>query len=290
VRVFSSGWGLILAATGLLAAALTPQEPATFLMVKPGDPAAVPGMADEFLEDMGRYLRGSLERFEGSGLVGTITNDPGEAMRLLEERRPVIAFVPPDFFLGPMATGAIPVAQIPRFGSDGRRWHLVVAKGGPTGVDALAGSRVRRPPGTARNFLERVVLAGLFEGDRRLKLEPSQNLADDAFLMMESDPQAPDALLLSEELRRFFEDDPLLWESLKVVWSSEPVPWDLVVARGEWTTAELEELRESLLKMSEDPLGTRLLELMDSTGFTLIEEELLEETARALGDPAGDGP
>lgn len=279
--------GAVLALLGALAgsaSAAAAQEPADFLMVKLGDEAATPEMAGAFLASLGRWLEGHVPRFEGRGARGSIANTLEDAKALLAEREPVLAFVPAEFYLGLLRDGpraARPVAQIPRFGTDTERYYLVAPRsGGPSSLEALRGATVRTKFAYDEAYLRRVVFPPEFRPGEAFRLEPAENLADEIFFLLEGDGGGAEALLLDEELKRFFEEDDFVWPDLRIVWHSAPLPRELVVTLGEWSDAERERLLEALETMGESPEGREILELMDSSGFEAVDADLLEEAAR----------
>ncbi|MDT8367779.1 MAG: PhnD/SsuA/transferrin family substrate-binding protein [Longimicrobiales bacterium] len=264
------------------------QEADHFLVVKPGDPAATPDRAGAFLAAMGRWLEAKLPASEH--VEGRIANRADQAAAAIARDSPILAFVPAGFYLGAIAPGLTParvVAQIPRFGVDVERYYLVTAKGGPPTPAALRGTTVRTTADFDAAYLRRVVFAdGLVPGED-FRLEASENLADELFYLLEGDPAGPDALLLDEELKHFFEADDFVWPELQVIWRSAPLPRDLVVAFGEWSEGELAALRDALVAMDETPEGRELLDLMDSEGFEAVDRELLERAATLYRSSGG---
>lgn len=263
------------------------QGSADYLMVKLGDEAATPELAGGFLTRMSAWLESHVRRFEGRDVRGWIANREGPALELLREREPALAFVPAGFYLGHLAPGprtARPLAQIPRFGASVDRYYLVAPAGGVSSPEELRGRTVRTRFAYDEEYLRRVVFPGALRPGRDFRLEPADNLADEMFLLLEGGDGAPAALLLDEELKRFFEEDDLVWPELEVVWSSDPLPRDLVVVLGRWSAAERAGLREALLSMSGSAAGREVLELMDSSGFEPIRDDLLDSARRAYGD------
>lgn len=285
----------------LLAMPLAGQERrAEFLLFKPGDPAATAERAEEFLDDLAAWLAEHVDRFEGAVVTGHITNQEARASELVKAPAPEMAVVPPAFYLRHLRDPALAtrvVAQVPRFGNDVDRYYLVARKeDGPKSLAELRGKRVHARPGIDRTWLERVVFPDEVDPDTFFELRSAENLADDVFLMVEGEEvgdaaeQAPDALLLDEELLQFFAEDDLVWPHLEVVWRSEPLPRDLVVTLGSgWTEAQRAQLREALLAMPEHESGKELLRLMRSDGFAAPDRDLLARTAEAFDRTAGKG-
>jgi len=257
-----------------------------FLMVNPGNEAATPDRADAFLNRMGRYLHDTVPALQDRPVRGWITNQRDSAQAYLA-REPVLAFVPPSVYLehlqGP-ERAATPVAEIPRFEATAQRYHLVVPKNGPSGLDALRGGLVRIPEGAAPTYLSRAVFPSSFQPGSDIQLETAENMNDEVFLMTEGpmgDETPADALLLDEDLKHFFETDDLVWPQLTVIWSSQPLPRDLVVALGpSWDETSRQGLKDALFQMSDHELGAELLDLMNSSGFARVKEGRLSKIAR----------
>lgn len=260
---------------------------AAFLMVKPGDPAATPSQAAEFLSDLGRYLGREVERFDGP-LEGHIANTVEGGAELLASEEPVLVFAPAGFHLGHLRgdRAAEVVAQTPRFGTGEERYYVVTASHGPASLEELRGRRIATAFDVDRTYLRRVVFPDDLRPGGGLELAPAENLSDAVFYLMEGDEEAAPAILLDEELKRFFEDDELVWPELKVVWTSDPLPRELVVALGPWTESQIADLRKALFRMESESLGQELLQLMDSSGFEPVDEALLDR-ARTRYDEEG---
>jgi len=259
-----------------------------FLMVKPGDPAATEKRAEGFLSDLAGHLGERVAPFAGKRVAGRITNRRAEALRLLDEEHPALVFVPPGFWLEHLRDpkrAAVVVGSVPRFGKEVERYHLVAAKdGGPASLAALRGKSVHGTADIDWPYLKRVVFPAGKAPPEYFELLPSDNLADDVFAMVEPDDgdKPPDALLLDEALLAFFADDDLVWPHLRVIWSSPPLPRDLVVTLGaEWNDEARAQLVAALTGMSKDERGVRLLELMQSDGFTAPDRALLKSTTEA---------
>ncbi len=267
------------------------QEAQHFLMVNPGNEAATSDRAGDFLDRMGRYLHDRVPALQNQPVRGWITNRRDSAQTYLS-RDPVLAFVPPSVYLeflqGP-DRAATPVAEIPRFDAAAQRYHLVAPNDGPSSLAELRGGLVRASEGVDRAYLSRVVFPSSFQPDSDVELETTDNMNDEVFLMTEGpmgDEQPADALLLDEDLKHFFEADDLVWPQLTVIWSSAPLPRDLVVALGSsWTASDRTALREALFQMPDHEFGAELLGLMNSSGFVPVKNERLSEVARQYSSP-----
>jgi hypothetical protein len=276
----------VLLGTLLWAPSSAAQEAQHFLMVNPGNEAATPDRAEDFLSRMGRYLHDTVPALQDRPVRGWITNRRDSAQTYLA-RDPVLAFVPPSVYLevlhGP-ERAATPVAEIPRFDAAAQRYHLVAPNDGPSSLDDLRGGLVRASAGTDRTYLSRVVFPSSFQPGPDVNLETTENMNDEVFLMTEGpmgDEQPADALLLDADLKHFFKTDDLVWPQLTVIWSSEPLPRDLVVALGpSWTDSDRTALQEALFQMPDHELGSELLDLMNSSGFVPVTDERLSEVAR----------
>lgn len=292
---------LVLTTAALTAASVLPQpQPVSFLMVKPGDPGATEERAKGFLQDFATYLGAHVASFENAPVVGHIANRRDRALRLLDETAPSLVVVPVGFYLEHLRDpkrAARVVASVPRFGAVVEHYYLVaIADGGPASLAALRGKTVRGAAEIDWPYLQRVVFPDGSTPPEHFALEPSPNLADDVFAMVERDDgdPAPDALLVDHALREFLADDDLVWPHLKVIWTSAALPRDLVVTLGDgWDDDRRRQLLAALTAMKDDEHGKRLLELMQSDGFAAPDLALLQSTAKAYDrelDPAREPP
>ena len=277
---------LLLLGTVLWVPGSTAQEAHHFLMVNPGNEAATPDRAEDFLDRMGRYLHDTVPALQNRPVRGWITNRRDSAQARLS-RDPVLAFVPPSVYLEVLhdsERAATPVAEIPRFGAAAQRYHLVTPNDGPTSLDDLRGGLVRAAEGADPTYLSRVAFPSSFQPGPDVTLETAENMNDEVFLLTEGpmgDEQPADALLLDADLKHFFETDDLVWPQLTVIWSSDPLPRDLVVALGpSWTDSDREALKEALFQMPDHEIGVELLDLMNSSGFVPVDEDRLSDVAR----------
>ena len=90
---------------------------------------------------------------------------------------------------------------------------------------------------------------------------------------------AVSALFLDNELKKFFQDDEFIWPELKIIWTSDPFPRDLVITMGpKWTDKLKSQFRQVLLTMKNNQPGLDILSIMQSSGFTKINSDLLMKT------------
>ncbi|MBW3654769.1 MAG: MMPL family transporter [Gemmatimonadetes bacterium] len=259
----------------------------SFLMVKPGDAAATQARAAGFLAEMSAYLQSRVPRLRAGALRGLLANRRDAGAEILRRQRPSLALVPPEFYFQHLSGGArqaVPVAEIPRFGATTERYYLVAPRGGAGSLQALRGRTVYTAVDVDERYLSRVVFPAAFRPGQAFRLSPSANLADAVFDLVEGGGRGrgPAAVLLTEESKRFFEQDELVWPELRVVWSSPVLPRDLVVALGDWSQADLQALRAALFRMGDDPRGRRLLAVMQAR-FVAVDEPRLRAAGRKYG-------
>lgn len=260
-------------------------QPANFLVVKYGDEAATQSMAEEFLEEVAQYLSSSLG---GQPYKGWIANTPELAAQLLREKKPVVAFIPPGFYLEHLLnpSGTVDVlVQVPRFGATSEHYYIVASRAGKGGPGSLKGKTVYTTFSFDKAYLERVVFPLDLVPGRDFRLEPAENLSDAMFLLLEGAPgfePSTTAILLDEELKAFFQQDDLVWPSLHVIWQSKDLPRDIVVALGpSWKPGEKESLKRALLNMKASPQGSKLLDLMSSNGMQDLDKRRFEDAMKA---------
>lgn len=266
-----------------------------YLMVKYGDESADQKVAAEFLEKLSRYLQSTVPAFRDKVVLGWIANTPQLAGELLEKYEPILAFVPPGFYLEFLNTKeqqSTPILQVPRFGSLDERFYVVTTQNGPNSFSELKGHCIRTIFAVDLKYLSKIVFPAKFRPGVFFDLEPSQNLADEVFLMLENaaggfgvgEVGAASALLFDEELKRFFEEDELVWPKLKIIWVSASLPRDLVVTIGEtWSEESKKQVKGALENMKNDSTGLEILDLMQSSGFVPVDISRLEQVIEKYG-------
>lgn len=261
-----------------------------FLIVKYGDESATQQMASEFLDSFSGYLKQKVPYFKEKIVRGWIANNPVSAKALLRKYKPMFALVSPGFYLQCLyGKNATPILQIPRFGQTTERYYLVASKKGPSSLKEIKNKTVATVFSTDLEFLKRVVFPEEFQPGNYFKLKPSENIGDELFLLLEEarrgfnagQASTASALLLDEELKKFFQEDEFVWPKLKVIWTSVSLPRDLVTIIGAaWTVKRKRQLKQAFINMKEDPAGTEILELMQSSGFVEIDSTLLKKTLK----------
>lgn len=265
------------------------EDSINFLMVKYGDEAADQQTASDFLRDFSTYLQKSVPTFKGKTVRGWIANTPELAEKLLAEKKPILAFVPPGFYLAHLRSPEnLAILQVPRFGAIEDRYYLVTSKKGPANVSGLQNKIVRTVFAFDLAWLQRVVFPQALQPGEIFQLEPAGNLGDEVFLLIENgagERGAAMALLFDEDMKRFFETDEMAWPELKVIWMSEKLPRDIIVTVGDfWQDENRAQVRDALVNMPKDERGKQILELMQSSGFVSIDRKALEAAARKYED------
>lgn len=248
------------------------------LVFKPGDAAATEGKAGPVLRKLEGFMAKQIPAFAGRTVKAHIVNKPDAALRVLKDKKPALVIAPPSFAFAHLGDKATPVAQIPRFGAKGDKLYLVTAKkGGAADAKALAGKTVAVPFGFDARYLTRV---GGLPAD--VKIQSSANLADELFGMTEGGG-GPDAALLDEELKAFFEKDDLVWPAVQVVWSSSALPWTAVLAVGDWSADDRAGLLKGLQAMKGDAAGAEVLKLLKSSGIEAINQSSYDAARKRYG-------
>ena len=261
-----------------------------FLIVKYGDESANQELASEFLESFADYLKQHFDYFNNKSVRGWITNNPDSVKFVLKKYKPDFAFAPPGFyleFLYAPAEKATPILQIPRFAKSEERYYLVTSKNGPTTLQGLKNQTVATVFSIDRQYLKRVVFPPQVQPGSDFEVKTSDNLADELFLLIEEtsggfntgEMSAAAALLLDEELKQFFQDDEFVWPELKTIWTSDPLPRDLVITIGpRWTDKLKNEFYQILFNMKNNQPGLDILGIMQSSGFAEINSDLFTKT------------
>lgn len=291
-KIRNSFWGalclLLLLITGNLHT--QPGNQIHFMIVKLGDEAANNQTASEYLNIISDYFRSKVPGWQDKEMHGWIANQPDSAMWIFESTRPVFAYVPASFYIEFLHTSGktvTPIVQAVRFEKAVDRFYLVTTKEGPAVLSGLHKKTIKSTFGLPHGFLKKLVFPPDFQPGQHFSLQSSDNLADDMFLMLEAANNAPAvpekppaALLLDDEFKHFFETDEFTWQDVKVIWSSPPLPRELFVTIGEWREKDTHALKSALLSMKDDPQGADLLNLMNSSGFVEVNNELLNQTLR----------
>lgn len=261
-----------------------------FLIVKYGDESANQKLASEFLESFADYFKQHFNYFNNKSVHGWIANNRDSAKFVLNKHNPDFVFAPPGFyleFLYETPEKATPILQIPRFGKSEERFYLVTSKNGVSTLQGLKNQIVATVFSIDREYLKRVVFPLQFQPESYFLVKTSENLADELFFLIEEasggiatgEMLAVSALLLDNELKKFFQDDEFVWPELKIIWTSEALPRDLVITMGsKWTDKLKSQFREVLVNMKNNQPGLDILSIMQSSGFTKINSDLLTKT------------
>lgn len=289
VRVAST-----IALAALLSATATAQEPASSALVVcyPNAPGSTE-QARPIMERLGAHLSWRT----GFELQPEYTNDPAQAQRWIEERRPRFAIVSLPLFLRWRAQlGLTPVAQAERQHATAERYHLVVAQGAPWRTLEDLTAAARRPVIWSSHlddprFVSRVVFAGGLqvaagdEGQARgvVTDQPLRALrrmkAGEAF---EGVPV--DAVLLEDATWAELQKLQAFREGLRDLFSSAPLPTPVVVALGAVDADDAARLRDALVHMHEEPEGRELLTTLQVTGFQPPSTDALAAAVAAYGE------
>ena len=93
------------------------------------------------------------------------------------------------------------------------------------------------------------------------------------------------ALLLDVDTKHAFQQDELLWNDLKIIWQSEPLPSPLVVTLGQaWSAEARADLARQLQTLTPSGNGAAILGFLHCPGFQPLNRPRLESlTARYSG-------
>lgn len=266
------------------------KSPRHYLMIKPGDEAATPAYAADFLRQLSDYFAQTFGAFKGALIEGFVTNDEQQAVELVEKTHPVLVFASPAFYLKHFhgkRPDFEPILEFPRLGAKTERFYLVTAKNGPDSLPELRNQIVKTNFPVDEDYLRKVVFPQTLQPGRDFILQRSQNLSDDIFMLIEGEAGGFEvgetglatAVLLNSELRAFFAADELVWPEVKIVWQSRDLPRDLVLASNrEMTPDEIRGIKTALLSMAGNAQGRQLLRLMQSGGLAEVNWPLLNDT------------
>ncbi|MBI3268591.1 MAG: PhnD/SsuA/transferrin family substrate-binding protein [Planctomycetes bacterium] len=267
-----------------------PVGPPCFLILKTGEPGAEPEKAGRFLEQWAAYLSPRLAgRLPAAPWVGLVTSDPSRALALAKAKRPRWGIVTAAFFLDHQEDlGLAPLRQTRRNGRPAERYTILARKGSGLTAAGLAGKRVATLLQAEADYVRRVGLESTQAPAADLLLVATRNLADSLYDMVEEEAGAPDAVLLDQAARDFFEKDELTWPRVEVVCASKDCAPDLVVSFGEAMDADgAQALTRALDGMREDEEGKRICRNLQTDGFGPIDEALLSRARELYKGGAG---
>lgn len=207
-----------------------------FLFLKTGEKFATQEAAAPtvtlFTEQVGAKLG---EKFEPQ-----VVNDPAKAVEYITRRKPTLGIVTPGFYLTyARALGMDAVAEVKRQKVDIERYVLV------TPVRKKMVVTVASPLAAEPGYVQAVILQGRY-GDE-LRLQTVTDVEGAVFDMAEAKKDAADGVVMEEGVWQVLSTDAELSKQLKVAFTSEALPGNLVVTfRGQVEPAKVRSALQAL--------------------------------------------
>ena len=261
---------------GLAARAETPRP---FLFLKTGEKfatqeAAAPTVAG-LTAYIGEKVAGATNAFEPR-----VMNDPVKAAEFSGKSKPALGIVTAGFYLTyAKALGMEPLLETRRAGVKEERYVLVTKKDGAEELSKLEGKTIATPLAGEQRYVVGVVLQGKL--GEEIRLQQTMDAEGAVFDLAEGSKKAADAVLLEAGMWDLFKDDPDSGGKLKVVYQSEELPRDLVVAFGPKSDAlSIDKLKQVLKDMNGNEDGKKVLQSIQVEAFVDIDSGRLSKAEK----------
>ena len=154
------------------------------------------------------------------------------------------------------------------------RYVLVGKKDTPDGLEAFRGKVIATALAAEERYVVAVILKGKLGDEVRLKAVTDVEGA--LFDLVEGSKNAADAVMTEDAAWKAIEKDEELGPKLKVVFTSEELPRDLVVIfRPNAGDIDLDKLKAILKEMASNDAGRQVLSSIRVEGFEDINQERL---------------
>jgi hypothetical protein len=271
--VMIAGWLLAAAPAGA-------EEVRPFLFLRTGERFATQEEAGPTLATLtahvGRKLGLGPDRF-----APRVFNDPVKAAEFCGAARPALGIVTPGFYLTYGKTlGMEPLLEVIRAGVDSECYLLVGNASAPDDLAKLAGHRVATTLAAEQRFVIGVVLQDKL--GREVRLQAVTDIEGAVFNLLSRDGDA-EAVLMEEAMwTGLFAPDPDLSKQLKVLYRSDDLPHQLVVAFTRHIgDLDLEAVRSVFKGMSQDEDSRAILRNIRVASFEDVNQDRLDR-ARGL--------
>jgi ABC-type phosphate/phosphonate transport system substrate-binding protein len=244
----------------------------TFLFLKTGEKFATQETAGPTVAAFTHYL-GAYEP--------QVMNDPAKAVEFCTTKKPPLGIVTPGFYLTyAKALGIEPLLEVRRQKVPAEQYVLVVKKSAPDDLAALKGKTIATTLGAEQRYVIGVVLKDKLGEEVRLK--PITDVEGAVFDLVEGAKNAADAVLAEDAAWKLFEKDEELGPKLKVAFSSDELPRDLVVLfRHNADGVDVEKVKSVLKDMGNNDAGKQILNSIRVEAFVDIDKDQLSK-AQAL--------
>jgi ABC-type phosphate/phosphonate transport system substrate-binding protein len=262
--------------SGLVAAPHAWAGPRDFVAERSG----IGGSTEEAAPYIDTFLR-YVEKAQGwpeKSATGKYFSDPAEARAYIAAKKPAWGMMDPDLFLELRKRDElVPIASVT--GKNQTLGHLSIVVKDPAlkTLDDLKGKVLISNHLQSPRFLSKVVFDGKLDVEKHFKLQPTPSPLKG---LKAVDRGEAAATLLDDEQLAAMKTLPF-GASLRVLWTSEPLPPVSMVAFGKETTpAEREKFAKMLVGMCADPKGADVCKSLEITKFTPPDKAAFDAAAR----------
>ncbi|MGD1020689.1 MAG: PhnD/SsuA/transferrin family substrate-binding protein, partial [Verrucomicrobiia bacterium] len=205
-------------------------DPQPFLFLKTGEKFATQEIAGPTVAGLTAYVG---EKVAGTtnAFAARVMNDPVKAAEYCGKSKPALGIVTAGFYLTyAKPLGIQPLLEVKRAGVKEERYVLVTRKDSPDDPAKLEGKTIATPLADEQRYVVAVVLQNKI--GEEIRLRPTTDVEGAVFDLAEGAKTAADAVLIETGAWALFKDDPDSGGKLKVVYTSDELPRDLVVAFG----------------------------------------------------------
>ena len=244
---------------------------ATFLFLKTGEKFATQEVAGPSVGLLTTYVGDKV----GTKLEPYVMNNPVRAAEFCGTEKPPVGIVTPGFYLQyAKALGMEPLLDTKRTGVKEERYVLVARKDASDDLAQWPGKTIATPLAGEERYVISVVLLGKLGEEIRLKLV--NDVEGAVFDLVEGGKNAADAVLLEAGAWKLFEKDAELGPKLKVVFTSDELPRNLVVLLGSKSGAlNADKLKAALKEMNGSEEGQKILQSIRVESFVDLDRDKL---------------
>ncbi len=253
--------------------------PRPFLFLKTGEKFATQEIAAPTVGGLTAYIG---EKVGGgtNAFSPRVMNDPVKAAEFSGKSKPALGIVTAGFYLTYSKTlGMEPLLEINRTGVKEERYLLVARKDGPADLASLEGKTIATPLAGEQLYVVGVVLQSKL--GEEIRLQQTMDVEGSVFDLAEGSKKAADAVLLEAGAWDLFKDDPDSGGKLKVLYQSDALPHDLVVAFApKRDTLNIDKLKQVLKDMSTNADGQKVLQSIRVDSFVDTDQARLSQAEK----------
>ena len=253
---------------------------ATFLFLKTGEKFATQEVAGPTVGLLTAYVGDKV----GVKFDPRVMNDPVKAAEFCSAEKPPVGIVTPGFYLQyAKALGMEPLLETKRTGVKQERYVLVARKDANDDLAKWQGKTIATPLAGEQRYVMSVVLQGKLGEELRLK--QVNDVEGAVFDLADGAKDAADAVLMEAGTWKLFEKDGELGPKLKVVFTSDELPGNLVVLLGsKGDPVNADKLKVALKEMNGSESGKQVLSSIRVDAFVEIDKgRLTQAQARFYG-------